>query len=93
MMIGLMLLGLIEEPGVQRLGILRAQLENVAHFDGVPHGQLAAAPRAPIAVRRVPQVGELRCLESRPMLTPVRCVSASLAPVMPLTIPATSRSA
>ena len=54
---------LVEESGVKRLGILRAELEDVADFDGVPHGQLAAAARAGVAVRRVAQVGELRRLE------------------------------
>ena len=62
-MIGLELLVGVEELGVQGLGILRAQLEDVAHLDGVPQGQLGAAPRARIAVDGVAQVGEQIDLE------------------------------
>ena len=57
------LLALVEEAGGKRVGILRAQLEDVADLDGVPHGQLAAAPRAGIAIDRVPQIGEAGDLE------------------------------
>ena len=53
----------VEELGVERLGVLRAQLEDVADLDRVPQGQLAAAPRAGIAVDRVAQVGEQIDLE------------------------------
>ena len=53
----------VEEAGPQRLGILRAQLEHVAHFDGMAQGHGAAAPRARIAVDGITQVGEQIDLE------------------------------
>ena len=62
-MIGVQLLVGVEEAGVEGLGVLRAQLEDVAHLDGVPQGQRAAAPRAGVAVDGVAQVGEQIDLE------------------------------
>ena len=53
----------VEELGIQRFGVLRAELEDVADLDRVPQGQPRAAPRAGIAVDRVAEVGEQVGLE------------------------------
>ena len=58
------MLGGVRKFRAQRVGVFRAQLENVADLDRVPHGENTAATRAGIAVHGVAEVGKQIDLET-----------------------------
>ena len=71
---------LVQVDGLHGLGILGAQLEDVAHLDAPQEGELPPAAGAGVLVRHIAQVRRLGDLEVPPGMDPQQVVIILVGP-------------
>ena len=81
---------LVQHLQVQGLGVLAAQLEDVAHLDAAGGFQRAGSVRGRIACAHLDASMVPSQVKSRPATRPKTCLPASLAPVIQV-VPLTTR--